>query len=150
MTTTEPCPTQVLSFLVGQQEFAVDLLSVQEIRVWEGSTQLPRSPAHVEGVMNLRGEVVPILCLRARFGMGELPPAARPIIIVFRAQGKTFGAKVDTVNEVHSIEEENLAPLPEAANPRLERYTLGLVTVEERMLILLDVEQVLDMGERAR
>jgi len=132
----------LLSFAMGSEVYGVDILTVQEIRQWEGATPLPRTPAHLRGVINLRGEVVPVLDLRDRLGL-PVPAEGRPVVIVFRLHEKRVGAIVDAVLDVHPLE-DGLQPPPAGA-----RFVAGLATLDDRLVIVLDTQRLLEdsLGE---
>jgi purine-binding chemotaxis protein CheW len=146
---------QYLTFQLDGQDYGIEILRVQEIKRWEKPTRLPHSPDHVQGVINLRGAVVPILDLRRRFGLGESGYAAGAIVIVVGIDnelgGLTAGVVVDAVCEVCSIDPADLRPAPELGSAFDGAFVRGLVVIEERMLILLDVAQLVNtmLGESA-
>lgn len=134
---------QYLTFQLAGQDYGVEILRVQEIKGWEKPTRLPHSPAHVQGVINLRGAVVPILDLRRRFGLGEAEYGRTTVVIVVKvdtARGElTAGIVVDGVCEVCNISAEELRPAPEVGSAIDTDFVRGLAMIDDRMLILLDV-----------
>lgn len=128
----------LLSFAMGSETYGVDILKVQEIRQWEGATPLPRTAQHVRGVINLRGEIVPVLDLRERLGL-PVAQGGRPVVIVFRLHEKRVGGIVDAVLDVHSLAEGEVQAAPAGAE-----FVAGLATVEEQLLILLDTERLME------
>lgn len=141
---------QLLSFFLGDEEYAVDILSVQEIRVWEPPTRLPSVPSFVKGVLNLRGEIVPVLDLRERFGLPVPPYGKHTVIVVLQVESegrrRAMGAVVDRVSDVYHIERSQLLPSPPMGGPIDIESVLGLATAGETMLIVLDVDKILDLG----
>lgn len=141
---------QCLTFYLAGQEYGVDILSVREIRGWTGATTLPNVPDYVRGVINLRGEVVPIIDLRERFGFesAEYGPATVVVVLNLGAaehnQLKEFGIVVDAVAEVHTFDADTIKPAPSFDAPVDESYILGLTTQEEQMIILLHPERLLN------
>lgn len=137
---------QYLTFQLAGQTYGVEILRVQEIKGWEKPTRLPHSPEHVQGVINLRGAVVPILDLRRRFGLGETEYGRTTVVIVVKvgsARGElTAGIVVDAVCEVCNISAENLRPPPEVGSAIDADFVRGLAMVGEGMLVLLDVVQL--------
>lgn len=133
----------LLTFAMGAEVYGVDILTVQEIRQWEGATPLPRTASFMRGVINLRGEIVPVMDLRERLALpaGE---AARPVVIVFRLHEKRVGAIVDAVLDVHPLEQAEIQPPPSGA-----QFVAGLATVEERLVIVLETERLMEdsLGE---
>ena len=140
---TTPDAEQYLTFQLAGQTYGVEILRVQEIKGWEKPTRLPHSPQYVQGVINLRGAVVPILDLRRRFGLGETEYGRTTVVIVVKvdsARGElTAGIVVDAVCEVCNISAEDLRPPPEVGSPIDADFVRGLAMVGDGMLVLLDV-----------
>ena len=142
--------SQFLTFHLADQEYGVDILSVREIRGWSGVTTLPNVPDYVRGVINLRGEVVPIIDLRARFGLesAEYGPATVVIMLNLGAarnqQQREFGIVVDAVAEVHTFDTDTIKPAPDFDTAIDESYIMGLTTQGEQMIILLRPERLLN------
>jgi purine-binding chemotaxis protein CheW len=138
---------QYLTFELAGQNYGLDILRVQEIKGWERPTRLPHSPPHVQGVINLRGAVVPIIDLRRRFGLPDSPPGHTTVVIVVRvesARGElTAGLVVDAVCEVCSLEAAQLRAPPEMEAGIDAHFVLGLAMLGERMLVLLDVPRLI-------
>jgi purine-binding chemotaxis protein CheW len=134
---------QYLTFQLAGQTYGVEILRVQEIKGWEKPTRLPHSPEHVQGVINLRGAVVPILDLRRRFGLGETEYGRTTVVIVVKVDGArgelTAGIVVDAVCEVCNIGAEALRPPPEVGSAIDSDFVRGLAIVGDGMLVLLDV-----------
>jgi purine-binding chemotaxis protein CheW len=140
-------PRQVLTFTLGSEVFAVDVLQVTEIRDWSALTQLPNMPPYVRGVLNLRGKIVPIVDLRRRFHMAEIEFTPLTVIVVMAAVTaagrQEFGAVVDGVSDVIDIAAENMRKSPHLATKLHADFIQGLATVGDQMLILLDVDALL-------
>jgi purine-binding chemotaxis protein CheW len=140
-------PRQVLTFTLGSEIFAVDLLKVKEIRDWSPVTQLPRMPAYVLGVLNLRGRIVPIIDLRRRFHLATVEFTPLTVIVVMSAATaggrQDFGAVVDGVSDVVDVAAESLRKTPHLASKMGSEFIQGLATVGQQMLILLDVDALL-------
>jgi purine-binding chemotaxis protein CheW len=138
---------KVLTFSLGAENFGVDILRVQEIRGWSPVTRIPKVPTHVLGVLNLRGAIVPIIDLRIRFGLAQADFTPLTVIIVLSvksAQGtREFGLVVDGVSDVVDIEAENMKETPSLANNASVDFIQGLAIVADRMLILLDVDELI-------
>jgi purine-binding chemotaxis protein CheW len=136
---------QFLTFLVGTEEFGVDILGVQEIRGWSGATPLPHTPAHMLGVINLRGSVIPVIDLRRRFGTPSAEFGASTVVIVVRrataAGGRIAAFVVDAVCEVRDVAPKDRKPLPEGLVAH-QGAVSGLATVGDKTIILLDIEQL--------
>ncbi|MBI3928635.1 MAG: chemotaxis protein CheW [Armatimonadetes bacterium] len=145
---------QYLAFQLGGDDYAVDILRVQEIRAWEKATRLPHTPDYVKGVINLRGEIVPIVDLRERFRTGVAEYGPRTVVVVFqvRAHGrqKSVGAVVDAVSDVHLLPDSCISSLPEMEIPVSHDVVAGLATLDDRMLILLDVDRLLSFETQSR
>src|SRR5579871_786731 len=137
---------QYLTFELAGQDYGVEILRVQEIKGWERPTRLPHSPAHVQGVINLRGAVVPIIDLRRRFGLPEVPQSQTTVVIVVRVEGsrgeQTAGLVVDAVCEVVSIGTDQMREPPESDGGIDTQFVSGLAMVAERLLVLLDVTRL--------
>lgn len=135
---------QVLTFCLGAETYGVDILRVQEIRGWTPVTHLPKSPAHVLGVLNLRGSIVPIVDLRVRFSLerAEFTPLTVIIVLsIMTASGRSeFGLVVDSVSDVVDIGAEDLKETPNLGGKLNSDFIQCLATVADRMLILLDVD----------
>jgi purine-binding chemotaxis protein CheW len=137
---------QYLTFQLAGQTYGVEILRVQEIKGWEKPTRLPHSPEHVQGVINLRGAVVPILDLRRRFGLGETQYGRTTVVVVVKVSTDhgdlTAGIVVDAVCEVCNISAEDLRPVPEVGSAIDSDLVRGLAMVGDGMLVLLDVVQL--------
>jgi purine-binding chemotaxis protein CheW len=137
---------QYLTFQLARQSYGVQILSVQEIRGWERPTRLPHSRAYVQGVINLRGAVVPIIDLRRRFGLDEVPHGRNTVVIVVTvdsARGEvTAGIVVDAVSEVCTVGDQDLRPAPPLGSGIESDLVQGLAVAGDGMLVLLDVAQL--------
>jgi len=151
MTTTNPNATdkeggsqQVLTFVLGNETYGVDILRVQEIRGFSAVTKIPHAPSHVLGVLNLRGSIVPIVDLRMRFSLERAEYNAVTVIIVLSVQSsngrRDFGVVVDGVSDVVDVNKAEVRPAPELGSASATEYILGLVPVAERMVVLLDID----------
>jgi len=145
---------QYLTFLLADTEYGVDILRVQEIKGWELVTALPNTPEYIQGVMNLRGAIVPIIDLRQRFGMERLDPGPTTAVVVVLqvAHGhgsRIMGLVVDAVSDVHHVTDAQLRPAPECGSTVSSDCVQGLATVDGKMLIILDIDQLLNAGELA-
>lgn len=137
---------QFLTFRLATEEYGIDILSVQEIKGWSGATPLPESPPYLLGVINLRGSVVPIVDLRRRFGLAQAEFGPTTVVIVARVDGpagtRIAGFVVDAVCEVYTVGAADRRPIPEAVTGQQE-FVQGLATVEDKMIILIDIERLL-------
>jgi len=147
---------QFLSFRLAGQEYGLDILSVREIRGWSGVTPLPNVPDYVRGVIDLRGAIVPIIDLRARFGLEALEYGPATVVIVVRASSHEndglgeFGIVVDAVAEVYSMEIEGIKPTPEFGNHIDFNFVQGLAKLEDKLIILLDIDRLLNHDVEVR
>jgi purine-binding chemotaxis protein CheW len=134
---------QLVSFIIGEEEFGVDILKVQEINRMLEVTKVPNAPEYVDGVINLRGRVIPIIDLRRRFNMARKERDKNTRIIVVELQGKTVGFLVDGVREVLRIPKSVTEPPPAMTTGSRGDYITAVGKLEDRLLILLDLEKVL-------
>ncbi len=139
---------QVVSFKIGDEEFGVDILQVQEINRLIQITQVPNAPSFVEGVMNLRGKVVPVINLRKRFGLAQKEYDKNTRIVVVELNGKTVGFIVDSVSEVLRISKSVIEPPPELVAGIGSEYITGIAKLDDRLLILIDLDKVLTVEEK--
>jgi purine-binding chemotaxis protein CheW len=138
---------EVLVFVLGNEEYGVDILKVQEIRGYEKVTPLPSAPAFLKGVVNLRGIIVPVVDLRVKFGMPEPQYDSLTVVIVLRLEGRTIGIVVDGVSDVVRLTESEVKPAPQLGSVVDGSFLAGLATQDERMILLLDIEKFLSTGE---
>ncbi len=141
---------QFLSFTLGDEEYGVNILRVQEIRSWEPVSRIPNVPSYEKGVVNLRGAIVPIIDLRERFGLGHLEYSPLTVVVVLQAQvqeGKTrvMGVVVDSVSDVVDVDKKTIQSAPNFGTKVSTEFINGLVSVNERMVMLLDVEKLLKL-----
>jgi purine-binding chemotaxis protein CheW len=135
---------QLVSFNIGDEEYGVDILRVQEINRMPEVTQVPNSPDYVNGVINLRGKVIPIVDLRQRFGMARKSNDKNTRIIVADLAGKTYGFVVDAVREVLRIPRNVTEPPPQMIGGTRQDYITGVGKLDDRLLILLDLDRILE------
>ena len=140
---------QLVSFRIGEEEFGVDILKVQEINRMLDITKVPNSPSFVDGVINLRGKVIPIVNLRERFGLGNRERDKDTRIVVVELSGKTVGFVVDAVSEVLRIPKSVTEPPPSIVAGINSEYITAVGKLEDRLLILLDLERVLSEEMKA-
>ena len=140
---------QYLTFTLGQEEYAVDILKVQEIRGYDAVTAIANTPAFIKGVINLRGVIVPIVDLRLKFQMGEVSYDAFTVVIILNVLDRVMGIVVDGVTDVLACPAEQIKPAPEFGAALDTRYIDGLGTVDGRMVILVDIEKLMSSPEMA-
>lgn len=133
---------QLVSFRLGQEEYGIEITKVQEIILMGEITHLPQTPPYIKGLINLRSTVIPIVDLRLRFGLPPQEPTEETRIMVVNVRGKIIGVIVDAVSEVLRISQEQIAPPPPTAAGLGREYLTGLVKLENRLLILLDIEKL--------
>jgi purine-binding chemotaxis protein CheW len=131
---------QFITFQIGEQVLGIDIMAVREIRAWSPTTALPHVANHVRGVVNLRGTVLPVMDLRARLGWGATDPSARHVIMVVRVNEQLQGLIVDAVNDIVTIDEDNLQAPPDVSGNRLGEIIRGLASIEDRMVMILALE----------
>ena len=128
---------ELITFRVGEQYFCVDIMAVREIRGWSPPTPLPQSPPFVTGVINLRGQVLPIVDMAARLGLPASKPTARHVIIVVSIDGRLVGVLVDAVCDIVSVAPDALQPPPDLTGEAAGAFVTGLLTTDEDRLISL-------------
>lgn len=133
---------QFITFRIGKEEYGVDIMSVREIKGWTPATRLPNSAHYVRGVINLRGLMVPIYDLRARFGGGETEITRTHVVIIVKIGERVFGVLVDSVSDILTIMEDQIKPAPEMDSTVDSAYIRGLVTISERMVALLNLDRL--------
>lgn len=140
--------TQFLVFTIDTEEFGVDVLSVQEIIRFIQPTIIPNAPHAVRGVINFRGEVIPILDVRERFNLGVKEPDDSTVIVVIEFNGKTLGLVVDKVSDMVNIPNKNTQALPEISMSQKTAYLRGMGKLGERLILLLDNEKMMSVQEQ--
>jgi purine-binding chemotaxis protein CheW len=138
---------EVLVFVLGAEEYGVDILKVQEIRGYEKVTPLPGAPAYLKGVVNLRGIIVPVIDLRIKFGTAELRYDSFTVVVILRLAGRVIGIVVDGVSDVVQLADNDVKPAPHLGSVVEATFLAGLATKDDRMILLLDIEKLLSSGE---
>ncbi|MBW2941871.1 chemotaxis protein CheW [Zhongshania aquimaris] len=142
---------QYLTFMLNGEEYGVEILRVQGIQGWDTVTPIPSSPSYVLGVMNLRGAIVPIIDLRKRFAMQSIEFGPTTVIIVVRVENadkaRTIGMVVDAVSEVYRVDEQTVQAMPDFGGNVRADFIKGLSTVDDKMLILLDIDKLLTIKD---
>jgi purine-binding chemotaxis protein CheW len=143
----EATSEQYLTFMLAGEEYGVDILRVQEIKGWDKVTRIPHTAGYVLGVINLRGAIVPILDLRRRFGLETIDFGATTVVIVVRVGdervARTVGMVVDAVSEVYNVATADTKPPPDVCGSVETIFVKALATVEDKMLILLDIDRLI-------
>ncbi len=144
---------QYLSFTIGDEDYGIDILKVQEIRGWENVRPLPDTPDYVKGVLDLRGTIMPIIDMRLRFKLGkaEYTDTTVTIILSIQLKGKPYmtGIVVDAVSDVLDIQTDDIKATPSLGKKIDTKYLFGMVSIEDRVVLLLDVDNLLDPDELA-
>ncbi|WP_370153176.1 chemotaxis protein CheW [Ferrovibrio sp.] len=133
---------EYLTFAIAGQDYGIAILAVREIRGWTAETPLPNAPAGVRGIINLRGQVVPIFDLRIRLGAAATPPTATHVVIVVEAAAGFFGLLVDSVSDILALNDGELQPVPPTGMAEDDAFLTALVAREERMVSLLDLDRL--------
>jgi len=139
--------TEVLSFRLGGEEYAISILKVQEIRGYDAVTRIASAPEYLKGVVNLRGIIVPIVDMRIKFNVGTVTYDQFTVVIVLNINKHTIGVVVDSVSDVVTLTPEQIKAAPEMGGNVAGEYLQGLGTVGDRMLILLDIDKLLSSEE---
>ncbi|MCH7345860.1 chemotaxis protein CheW [Pelomonas sp. CA6] len=145
-----PTSGEYLTFRLGEEEYGIDILKVQEIRSYEQPTRIANAPEFIKGVVNLRGVIVPIVDLRLKLGCATAEYNSFTVVIVLNVKNRVVGAVVDSVSDVLELNREAIRPAPELNASAVDTsFIMGIGAVSERMLILIDIEGLMssaDMG----
>ena len=144
---TRESTREVLVFVLGTEEYGVDILKVQEIRGYEKVTPLPAAPDYLKGVVNLRGVIVPVIDLRMKFGLKDPAYDATTVMVILRIGARVVGIVVDGVSDVIRLAPSDVKAAPELGTLVDSSYLAGLATRDERMILLVDIEKFLSSGE---
>ncbi|WP_136064762.1 chemotaxis protein CheW [Modicisalibacter radicis] len=140
---------EFLVFSLGSEEYAVDILKVQEIRGYENVTRIANAPDFIKGVTNLRGVIVPIVDLRIKFHLDNVEYGGQTVVIVVNVGERVVGIVVDGVSDVMTLTPEQIKPAPEFGVTLSSDYLSGLGSLEDRMLVLVDIDKLLTSEEMA-
>jgi purine-binding chemotaxis protein CheW len=138
---------EFLSFTLGKEEYGIDILKVQEIRGYDAVTVLANTPEFIKGVINLRGIIVPIVDMRIKFNLGNVTYDQLTVVIILNVAKRVVGMVVDGVSDVISLTSEQIKPAPEFGASLDTQYLMGLGTVDDRMLILVDIEKLMTSSD---
>jgi purine-binding chemotaxis protein CheW len=142
--------SEFLTFRLGSESYGIEILKVQEIRGYETPTAIANAPTFIKGVINLRGVIVPILDLRIKFNLGEAKYDEFTVAIILNVAGRVVGVVVDSVSDVLTLASDAIRPTPEFASATFDtKYITGLGTVDEQMIILLDIEKLMTGADMA-
>jgi len=135
---------ELLTFTLGNEEYGIDILKVQEIRGYDAVTTIANAPEFIKGVINLRGIIVPIVDMRIKFKLSKADYSETTVVIILNVANRVVGMVVDGVSDVITLKPEQVKPAPEFGASLDTRYLEGLGTVDERMLILVDIEKLMN------
>ncbi|HWQ94377.1 MAG TPA: chemotaxis protein CheW [Gammaproteobacteria bacterium] len=134
---------EFLTFTLGKEEYGLDILKVQEIRGYDTVTAIANTPAFIKGVINLRGIIVPIVDMRIKFNLGKIEYNEYTVVIILNVANRVVGMVVDGVSDVITLSPDQIKPAPEFGSAFDTKYLTGLGTVDDRMLILVDIEKLM-------
>ena len=138
---------EFLAFTLGKEEYGIDILKVQEIRGYEPVTRIANAPDFIKGVVNLRGIIVPVVDMRIKFNLGEPSYDQFTVVIILNIAGRVMGMVVDSVSDVTTLTPEQIKAAPEMGTTFDTDYLIGLGTLDERMLILVDIDKLMSSDE---
>lgn len=138
---------EYLTFVLGNEQYGIEILKVQEIRGYDAVTQIANMPTFIKGVINLRGKIVPIVDLRIKFNLGKVEYNEFTVVIILNLNGRIVGIVVDGVSDVRELREEHLREVPALVTRIDTKYIVGLATIEQEMLILVDIEKLMTSNE---
>ncbi|SHG24992.1 CheW protein [Marinomonas polaris DSM 16579] len=138
---------EFLTFVLGDETYALDIMTVKEIRGYEPATKIANAPSYIKGVINLRGDIVPIVDLRIKFDIGEATYNEWTIVIMLNVRDRVVGIVVDGVSDVMNLEAEEIKPAPEFGVAFDSRYLHGLAALEDQMVIIVDIEELISSDE---
>ena len=146
---TEGALQEYLTFVLGDEEYGIEILKVQEIRGYDTVTRIANTPDFIKGVINLRGHIVPIIDLRIKFNLGKVEYNEFTVVIILNLSKRVVGIVVDGVSDVLTLNAAQVRPVPDLVSDIDNKYLLGLGTVDERMLILVDIERLMSSQDMA-
>jgi purine-binding chemotaxis protein CheW len=138
---------EFLAFTLGQEEYGIDIQKVQELRGYDAVTRIANAPEHIKGVVNLRGIIVPIVDMRIKFNLGTPSYDQFTVVIILNMANRVMGMVVDSVSDVITLKPEQIKPAPEMGSVLDTDYLIGLGTLDERMLILVDIDKLMTSAE---
>ena len=138
---------EYLAFTLGSEEYGIDILKVQEIRGYEAVTRIANAPDFIKGVINLRGIIIPVVDMRIKFKLGTPVYDQFTVVIILNIGGRIAGMVVDSVSDVTTLTPEQVKPAPEMGTAFSTEFLIGLGTIDERMLILIDIDKLMSSAE---
>lgn len=139
---SSPGTYQYITFTVNREEYGIDIMSVLEIKGWTETTRLPNQPEYLRGVLNLRGAIVPIIDLRHRFGGGQTDASSINVVIIVSIEGRYVGILVDAVSDILTVSRNDIQEVPNVDGTAKENFLSGLVTLNDRMVAILELSQL--------
>lgn len=145
--------SQFLTFMLAGEEYGIDILRVQEIKGWDSVTPIPNAPEYIRGVINLRGTIVPIIDMRRRFNLEAIEYGPITVVIVIKVMSednessRVMGIIVDAVSDVYNVDDDDIKPAPDFGSVVDVDFVQGLATLQENMVIVLDIDQLLNSNE---
>lgn len=139
--------SEYLTFTLGSEEYAIDILKVQEIRGYEQPTLIANAPPFIKGVINLRGIIVPIVDLRVKFNLGKIEYTPFTVVVILNVADRVIGIVVDSVSDVISLTREQIRPAPDFSGSFDTKYIQGLASVDTRMMIVTDIERLMTSAD---
>lgn len=139
--------SEYLTFTLGSEEYAIDILKVQEIRGYEQPTLIANAPPFIKGVINLRGIIVPVVDLRIKFNLGKIEYPPFTVVVILNVAGRVIGVVVDSVSDVISLTQDQIRPAPDFSGSFDTKYILGLASQEARMMIVTDIERLMTSAD---
>ncbi|MGA2125480.1 MAG: chemotaxis protein CheW [Xanthobacteraceae bacterium] len=140
---------QFVSFRIGEEEYAIDIMAVREIKGWTETTALPNQPEFILGILNLRGTIVPIFDLRCRFGMGLTDASKTHVVIIVSVLDRMMGLLVDAVSDILTVSSNEIRPVPDMDRTVSAEFLSGIITVNDSMVVLLSLENLFSRGTLA-
>ena len=138
---------ELLTFTLGKEEYGIDILKVQEIRGYDAVTTIANAPEFIKGVINLRGIIVPIVDMRIKFNLGNVTYNTTTVVIILNVANRVVGMVVDGVSDVIALTPEQIRAAPEFSSAMGAQYITGLGTVDDRMIIIVDIEKLMTSRE---
>jgi purine-binding chemotaxis protein CheW len=138
---------QFVTFVIGSEEYGIEIKAVQEITAYRPLTHLPNTPSYVKGILNLRGNVIPIMDPRIKFGLPEVEHTKSSVIIIFKTQGRIIGMIVDKISDVITIEKKNIEETPDVSIDINTKFIDGIGKVADKFVIVLNIDKIFSKEE---
>ena len=139
--------SQFITCTLDAAEYAIDIMAVREIKGWSDTTAIPHAPAWIRGVMNLRGVIVPILDLRARFGMALTEPTSMHVVVIIQTGSRIAGLLVDAVSDIITVPRNEIKPMPEVGTDVPTTLLAGLIPLERGLVVLVSLDKLMALPE---